>query len=144
MNPTPPRAPAWTKFLYPLILILGLVLAFGAMLKQAQPVKPVEELAVLEPLDRSETAQRKRSEIVKAAAAQGLLTQLLDPKTVPEVYIGPLFNETPKADRELFLRMIFAFFLVKDPQLDHLLLFDGATKQPIGRYTREGLRPSEP
>lgn len=144
MSPNVTRDPAWTKFLYPLILIVGLILAFGAMLKQSKPVKPVPELAILEPLDRSELAQRKRSGIVKAAANQGLLTQLLKPEAVPEVYIGPLFNETAKADRELFLGMIFAFFLVEDPQLDHLLLFDGATKQPIGRYTREGMQPFGP
>ena len=139
MNPTQPRDPPWTKYLYALILIMGLLLAFGAMLKQAQPVKPVPELAVLDPLDRSELAQRKRSEIVKAAAQQGLLTQLLKLDAVPEVYIGPLFNKTPKEDREQFLGMIYAFFLVEDPKLDYLLLIDGASKQPIGRYTREGL-----
>ncbi len=144
MTSTQPGGPAWTRFLYPLILILGLFLAFGAMLKQTRPVKPVPELAVLEPLDRSERAQRQRAEVVKAAAQQGLLTQLLQPDRVPEVYIGPLFKDTPERDRELFLGMIYAFFLVEDPALDHLQLFDGATKAPIGRYTSAGLQLDRP
>lgn len=144
MTATQPRYPTWTRFLYPLILILGLLLAFGAMLKQTQPVKPVPELAVLEPLDSSERAQRRRAEIVKAAAQQGLLTQLLKPDRVPEVYVGPLFKDTPERDREQFLGMIFAFFLVDDPGLEGLQLYDGATKAPIGRYGRGGLRLEAP
>lgn len=137
-----PGKPTWARFLYPLILVLGLLLAIGAMLKQAQPVKPLPELAVLEPLDRSPRAQRQRSEIVKAVAQQGFLTQLLKPDRVPEVYLGPLFQRTPERDRAVFLGMIFAFFLVEDSELDHLQLFDGSTKQPIGQYRREGIQLS--
>lgn len=90
-------------------------------------------------LDSSPEKQRARNESIERLISSGVFHKVDRPVTRPHVYVSDRWHRLNDADKRKTLGVVLAYYHVKDPEADMVIVRDAATGERIGIFAQHGL-----
>lgn len=81
--------------------------------------------------------QSKRLEFINKLIAQGIFQKVEKPAIYPRVWVTPLFMALNFDDKQLFIGVVYSYYVTQNSQCDMVLLYDSKIGKEIGIYAKE-------
>ena len=89
--------------------------------------------------DSSPEKQRARNEHIDRLISSGVFHKVDRPVKRPHVYVSDRWDRLNDADKRKALGVVLAYYHVKDPEADMVIVRDAVTGKRIGIFSKHGL-----
>jgi len=126
-----------------LVSIITIIVCAAIKVTQlaAEPVKSAKSVETYQAFDRSPAAQLERARIITALKKENIIYDIrVSAGQYLYVYVKSGFYSLAFTEKEVFISMILAYYMVKNNVKDIVTLFDCRTNKNIGTYSKYGLK----